>query len=193
MPVKSPKRAGVAIGTNPPPGGVLQYGGTVTSQGRGPLRRAPPGGGTGTVTGAETETAADRPRFLGAFLQLTLEHIGESAAEPTGGERAPHCAPATGCHPHLPDLLHQHRQVDRSAHPTLPWAAAINRNRSAVAPGPIARGQVAEDVGVVGDIPVVPSSQMCGAIHGLLYHRRPGVRGVRPEAARRVMRGGRAS
>ena len=43
-PVRSPKRVGVVIATNPPPGGVIQYGGTVTLV-VGVLSDAPPGGG----------------------------------------------------------------------------------------------------------------------------------------------------
>ena len=45
-PVKSPKRVGIVVGTTPPPGGVIQYGGTITLV-VGVLSDAPPGGGDG--------------------------------------------------------------------------------------------------------------------------------------------------
>jgi membrane peptidoglycan carboxypeptidase len=45
-PVRSPKRVGIVVGTTPPPGGVIQYGGTITLV-VGVLSDAPPGGGDG--------------------------------------------------------------------------------------------------------------------------------------------------
>jgi membrane peptidoglycan carboxypeptidase len=49
-PVRSPRRVGVVIATNPPPGAVLQWGGTVTLV-VGVLSEEPPGGGNGNGGG----------------------------------------------------------------------------------------------------------------------------------------------
>ncbi len=56
-PVRSPKRVGVVIATNPPPGGVIQYGGTVTLV-VGVLSDVAPGGGGDGERGRRLTDAA---------------------------------------------------------------------------------------------------------------------------------------